>query len=81
MQVYFNNDRLKDGLLSLGAIEVGDIICVKGNLSQTKTNELSLRGIELNALTKSIRSFPDKHKGLKDSENISRHKSLDMIMN
>ena len=65
----------------LKLIDVGDIVGIEGSVFMTKTEEITIRCGELNILSKSIRTLPEKHHGIKDAELRQRHRSLDMIMN
>ncbi len=61
-------------------LDVGDIIWAKGQLFKTKTNELTIKVVELELLTKSLRPLPEKYHGLTDTEIRYRQRYLDLIM-
>jgi len=61
-------------------LDVGDIIWVKGPLFKTKTDELTIKVMELELLTKSLRPLPEKYHGLTDTEIRYRQRYLDLIM-
>ncbi|MDG1463373.1 MAG: lysine--tRNA ligase [Gammaproteobacteria bacterium] len=60
--------------------DLGDIIWARGVLFRTKTGELSVKVIELQLLTKSLRPLPDKFHGLSDQETRYRQRYVDLIM-
>ena len=61
-------------------LDVGDIIWAKGQLFKTKTNELTIKVVELELLTKSLRPLPEKYHGLTDTEIRYRQRYLDLMM-
>ena len=60
---------------------LGDIVCVTGTLQRFGKGDLfvDMNGVEL--LTKSLRSLPEKHKGLTDTEQRYRQRYVDLITN
>jgi len=50
-------------------------------VSKTKTGEISIHAKDIVLLTKTLRPFPDKFKGLKDVDLRYRHRELDLIVN
>ena len=83
IQLYVARDNLPEGEYqnTVGLLDLGDIIGVKGTLFKTKTGELTVRASELQLLTKSLRPLPNKHKGLTDQEIRYRQRYLDLIAN
>ncbi|HWI21683.1 MAG TPA: lysine--tRNA ligase [Baekduia sp.] len=71
-------EELHERLLSL---DLGDLIGVDGTVFATKRGELSLRVESFAVLAKSLRPPPDKHHGLKDTEQRFRHREQDLIAN
>jgi lysyl-tRNA synthetase class 2 len=63
------------------AADLGDLIGVDGTVFATKRGELSLRVDAFDMLAKSLRPPPDKHHGLKDTEQRFRHREQDLIAN
>lgn len=61
--------------------DTGDIIGVKGVLFKTKTQELSIRCIEVELLTKALRPLPNKFHGLVNLEMRYRQRYLDLLIN
>lgn len=62
-------------------LDMGDIVCATGILMKTNTGELTLRASEFRILTKALRPLPDKHDGLKDVEERTRRRYVDLIVN
>ena len=60
--------------------DVGDIIAVEGNLTRTRTGELSVKAHAIRLLTKSLRPLPDKWHGLADVEQRYRQRYVDLIV-
>ena len=60
---------------------LGDIVDVTGTLQRFGKGDLfvDMNGVEL--LTKSLRSLPEKHKGLTDTEQRYRQRYVDLITN
>ena len=61
--------------------DLGDIIGVEGHLFMTKTNELTLSVVNVELLTKAIRSLPNKFYGLHDQEMCYRQRYIDLMIN
>ena len=59
--------------------DLGDIIGVDGELSRTRTGELTIFASDLHFLTKSLETPPAKHKGLSDPELRQRMRYVDLI--
>lgn len=62
-------------------LDIGDIVKVKGYPFFTKAGELTVFGLEMEILTKSLLPLPEKFHGLEDKETRYRKRYLDMIMN
>lgn len=69
------------GFENFNLLDMGDIVECTGKVGKTKTGEMSVIADSLRILTKSLRSFPDKHFGIKDREIILRKRYLDTTMN
>lgn len=61
--------------------DIGDILGIQGILFKTKTKELSIFCKQLQILTKSLKSLPDKFHGLSNQETRYRQRYLDLISN
>lgn len=62
-------------------LDAGDWIGATGEVIATKRGELSVRINEFTLLQKSLRPMPDKWHGLKDIEQRSRRRYLDLLAN
>ncbi|MFC4620389.1 lysine--tRNA ligase [Camelliibacillus cellulosilyticus] len=82
IQIYVRKDTVGEEQYELfDAIDIGDIVGVKGVAFKTKVGELSVKVEDFTLLTKSLRPLPDKFHGLKDIEQRYRQRYLDLIMN
>jgi len=75
---------IKIGVIEVGivkALDIGDIIGVKGTLFITKMGQQSVRVAELTVLSKSLMTLPEKWHGLKDVEIRYRQRYVDLISN
>jgi lysyl-tRNA synthetase class 2 len=70
-----------NGFEVVQALDIGDIIGVKGTLFVTKTGQQSVRVAEITFLCKSLLSLPEKWHGLKDVEIRYRQRYVDLIVN
>ena len=81
IQIFLSSSDLsKETYDEFKTLDVGDIIWVKGLLFKTKTDELTIKVLELELLTKSLRPLPEKYHGLTDTETRYRRRYLDLIM-
>ncbi len=74
-----NIDEEKIKLLKV--IDIGDIVGFTGDIRRTPRGELSLKTIDFEILTKSLKPLPEKFHGLTDIETRYRQRYVDMIMN
>lgn len=81
IQVYISLNDVEDKYLEFKKYDLGDIVGVKGFVFKTKTGEISIHAKDIVLLTKTLRPFPDKFKGLKDVDLRYRHRELDLIVN
>ncbi len=70
-----------NGFEIVKALDIGDIIGIKGTLFITKTGQQSVRVAEITVLSKSLLSLPEKWHGLKDVEIRYRQRYVDLIAN
>lgn len=70
-----------DGLSAFRDLDNGDWIGATGEVIVTKQGELSVRASSFELLQKSLRPLPDKWHGLKDIEQRSRRRYLDLLAN
>lgn len=82
IQLYVSvNDLGEESYKAFKEDDIGDIVGVKGFVFKTKTGEISIHAKDIVLLTKTLRPFPDKFKGLKDVDLRYRHRELDLIVN
>ncbi len=62
-------------------IDLGDFLGLEGSLFRTKTGELTLLIKNIELLSKSLRSMPEKFHGLIDVEQRYRQRYLDLLVN
>ena len=60
-------------------LDLGDIIGVSGTLFITKTGELSIKVLDYQLMTKSLRPLPEKFHGLSDMETRYRQRYVDLM--
>ena len=82
IQLYFKLDNLgEDKYSNFKLLDIGDIIGVQGKVFRTKRGELTIKVLDFELLSKSLRSLPEKFHGLKDVEVRYRQRYLDLIAN
>ena len=82
IQIYVRSENLNnDEQFCLNNINIGDIIYCSGSIMKTRTGELTIKITKFVLLAKSLMSFPDKFKGLKDKEQRHRLRFLDLLLN
>lgn len=82
IQVYFKLDAVgAEAYETLGLLEVGDWIGVKGYPFKTRTGELTLHVEAFTLLSKALHPLPEKWHGLTDVEARYRHRYVDLIVN
>ncbi len=74
-----NIDPEKIKLLKL--VDIGDIMGFTGDIRRTPRGELSIKAVDFEILTKSLKPLPEKFHGLTDVETRYRQRYVDMIMN
>jgi lysyl-tRNA synthetase class 2 len=82
MQIYVKkNDLGDDEFAKFKKLDIGDIIGVKGSLFVTRMGELTVKLVDYELLSKSLRPLPEKWHGLTDIEQRYRQRYLDLIVN
>jgi lysyl-tRNA synthetase class 2 len=82
IQLFLQRDSVSDGRYKeFKNWDLGDIIWGRGQLFRTKTGELSVRVIDVQLLTKSLRPLPGKFHGLSHREMRYRQRYVDLIVN
>ena len=75
------NDLGEEGLASVKAFDLGDIVEAKGIVVRTRRGELSIAPTDVRLLSKSVRPLPEKFHGLSDKETRYRQRYVDLIVN
>ena len=75
------NDLGEEGLASVKAFDLGDIVEAKGIVVRTRRGELSIAPTAVRLLSKSVRPLPEKFHGLTDKETRYRQRYVDLIVN
>jgi lysyl-tRNA synthetase, class II len=82
LQIYVKKDAAGDrGFQLFQALDNGDIVGVDGYLFRTRTGELSIHVDQIDFLSKTLLSLPEKWHGLEDVETRYRQRYLDLISN
>ena len=82
IQAYIRQDSVgKDSFKFFKRFDIGDFVGLVGRPFRSKTQELTIMVEEVELLTKSLRSLPEKWHGLVDVETRYRQRYLDLIVN
>jgi lysyl-tRNA synthetase class 2 len=82
LQIYVKKDAVGERDYALyQLLDIGDIVGVDGYLFRTRTGELSIHVEQLEFLSKTLLSMPEKWHGLEDVETRYRQRYLDLIAN
>jgi lysyl-tRNA synthetase class 2 len=82
VQIYVKKDAIPERDFALfKMLDIGDIIGVEGYLYRTRTGELSIHVEQIEFLSKTLLSMPEKWHGLEDVETRYRQRYLDLIAN
>ena len=81
IQIFLSKNELDDGKYNLFIenVELGDFVEVGGQLFSTKTGEKTLRAMVWKILAKSLTPVPTEYYGVKDTEELLRHRYLDLM--
>ncbi|MBC7787955.1 MAG: lysine--tRNA ligase [Methylophilaceae bacterium] len=81
IQLYVARDSIGEALYeNFKHWDLGDIVGAVGVLFKTKTNELSIKVMQIVMLTKSLRPLPEKFHGLADQETKYRQRYVDLMV-
>lgn len=80
IQLWLKKDLLGDAYEVFKNLDLGDIVSVEGELTRTRTGELSVKATSLRLLTKALRPLPDKFHGMADVEQRYRQRYVDLIV-
>jgi lysyl-tRNA synthetase, class II len=82
LQIYVKKDAVPEKDFALfKLLDIGDIVGVEGYLFRTRTGELSIHVEQIDFLSKTLLSMPEKWHGLEDVETRYRQRYLDLIAN
>ncbi len=89
IQLYIKDDVLKKadyengkiGFEDISLLDTGDFIEVFGNITKTKTGQISIEALSIRFLSKSLRPLPDQWEGFKDIEERYRKRYVDFLIN
>ncbi|MDP8219496.1 MAG: lysine--tRNA ligase [Candidatus Theseobacter exili] len=81
VQFYAKKDAVGERFAELSLLDIGDILCIVGDLFRTRTGEVTVLIKDFKIVSKSLRPLPEKWHGLKDVEMRYRYRYLDLISN
>ncbi|MEJ8552854.1 lysine--tRNA ligase [Tepidibacter sp. Z1-5] len=82
IQCYVRKDRIGEEEYDLFVTyDIGDIVGIKGEVFKTKKEEISVKANEVQLLSKSLQTLPEKFHGLKDQDLRYRQRYVDLIVN
>ena len=81
IQAMFRSNALGDDYATLRDLDIGDWIGVTGQVTRTRTGEVTVMATDFTVLCKSLRPLPEKWHGLVDTEIRYRQRYLDLISN
>lgn len=82
IQAYVARDNIgEDSYKDFKKYDVGDLLCIKGEVFKTKTGEISVHAAEVTLISKSLQILPEKFHGLTDTDIRYRQRYVDLIMN
>lgn len=82
IQLYVRKDAIGEEKYALiKMLDIGDIIGVSGTVFRTHMGELSVKAVDVEILSKSLRPLPEKWHGLKDVDTRYRQRYVDLIVN
>jgi lysyl-tRNA synthetase class 2 len=82
IQIYVKKDAVGQRDFALfQMLDIGDIVGVEGYVFRTRTGELSIHVEQIEFLSKTLLSMPEKWHGLEDIETRYRQRYLDLIAN
>jgi lysyl-tRNA synthetase class 2 len=81
IQLYLRFDVIgQEGLDLFSRLDLGDWVWAHGGVVRTKRGEISVSVTRLMLLSKILRPYPDKWKGLKDQESRYRQRYVDLMI-
>jgi len=82
IQIYVKKDAVPERDFAVfKMLDIGDVVGVEGYVFRTRTGELSIHVEQIEFLSKTLLSMPEKFHGLEDVETRYRQRYLDLIAN
>jgi len=82
IQLFIKQDLVgADEYEEIKGYDIGDIIGVAGTVFKTKMGQISVRVLNTQMLSKSLKVLPEKYHGLKDPDLRYRQRYIDLIVN
>lgn len=82
IQAYVARDNIgEDSYKDFKKYDVGDLLCIEGEVFKTKTGEISIHAVGVTLISKSLQILPEKFHGLTDTDIRYRQRYVDLIMN
>lgn len=82
IQAYVARDNIgEDSYKDFKKYDVGDLLCIEGEVFKTKTGEISIHAVSVTLISKSLQILPEKFHGLTDTDIRYRQRYVDLIMN
>ncbi|MFO8009046.1 MAG: lysine--tRNA ligase [Candidatus Brocadiia bacterium] len=82
IQVFFQQKRLGEDAFEVQAqLDAGDLVGVEGELTRTRTGEITIFADTFQPLAKALLNPPEKWHGLRDQETRYRRRSVDLFTN
>lgn len=82
IQAYVARDNIgEDSYKDFKKYDVGDLLCIKGEVFKTKTGEISIHAESVILISKSLQILPEKFHGLTDTDIRYRQRYVDLVMN
>ena len=71
----------EEGMRLAADLDIGDWVAVAGEVTRSRTGELSVQAREVTLLAKALRPMPDKWHGVRDLETRFRQRYVDLVVN
>jgi lysyl-tRNA synthetase class 2 len=81
IQVLLHKDNISEGFEALTFVDMGDYLGVTGNVSHTKTGEITIKAIEYEFHGKALRPLPSAWNASDNKEVRFRKRYLDLLVN
>ncbi len=82
IQIFTHKQNIDENKIKLiRLVDIGDIVGFTGDIRRTPRGELSIKVVDFEILTKSLKPLPEKFHGLTDVETKYRQRYIDLIIN